>query len=100
MQIEISHRNGSKSDALDNHIQNEISQRLKHLQERLTRIEIHVGDENAHKHGRSDKRCLMEARPRGLDPVAVEAHDEDYYKAAAVAARKLQHALEHRFRVN
>lgn len=100
MFIEINHRNGSKSDALDAHIEQEVTSKIGRLSDRLTRIEVHVGDENAAKHGPGDKRCLMEARPRGLDPIVAEAHDDDFYKATTAAAKKLLHALEHKFKVN
>ena len=40
------------------------------LQRSITRVEVHVSDENGDKQGQNDKRCVMEAR-RGRQPVAV-----------------------------
>ena len=38
----------------------------------ITRVEIHLSDENASKRGQDDKRCLLEARPDLLDRVPDE----------------------------
>ncbi|MEM6266276.1 MAG: HPF/RaiA family ribosome-associated protein, partial [Pseudomonadota bacterium] len=38
--------------------------KLKRFEERLTRLEVHVSDENARKGGSNDKACMIEARPR------------------------------------
>ncbi|MDO9500384.1 hypothetical protein [Falsiroseomonas sp.] len=37
----------------------------------LTRVEVHLGDVNAEKGGARDKRCLVEARPTDMAPIAV-----------------------------
>ena len=41
------------------------------FEDRLTRIEVHVSDENGRKHGSDDKTCTIEARPRGGRPVTM-----------------------------
>ena len=64
--------------------------------ERLTRVEVHVRDLNAQKGG-VDKRCLIEARPRGLDPVTAEHESEKAHDALRGALDKLGRVLEHRF---
>ena len=97
MLIEINYRDGKSSDALDTRIRESIESTLGHLTDRLTRVEVHLGDENSHKPGQTDKRCLLEARPKGLDPIAIEVHAGDYYDAAHEAAGKLKRALSHRF---
>ena len=38
---------------------------LSRFDDRLTRVEVHLGDENAGKSGAADKRCMIEARPAG-----------------------------------
>ena len=64
--------------------------------ERLTRVEIHVKDLNAEKGG-VDKRCLIEARPRGLDPVVAEHDDRLVREAFRGALDKLRRVLDRRF---
>ena len=68
----------------------------RHL-EFLTRVEVHLSDENGGKSGPKDKRCKMEARPKGHQPILV-SHDADLLtQAVEGAAEKLEHALEHLF---
>ena len=65
---------------------------------RLTRVELHLADENSPaKGGAADIRCTMEARPEGLRPMAVTHHDADPEAAMRGAARKLARALESEF---
>ncbi|HEY0419314.1 MAG TPA: hypothetical protein VGC80_07320, partial [Acetobacteraceae bacterium] len=64
---------------------------------RLTRVEVHLGDVNAAKHGAADKRCMMEARPNHHQPIAVTHQAATVQEAMNGAARKLVHALEHNF---
>lgn len=97
MHIEINYRDGQSSPALDERIRDSLVTTLAHLADRLTRVEVHLGDENAHKSGPADKRCMLEARPKGLDPIAVEVHSGDYYNAVQGAAGKLRRALQTRF---
>ena len=47
----------------------------RHLED-LTRVEVHLSDENGGKSGPKDKRCKMEARPKGHQPISV-SHDAD-----------------------
>ncbi len=67
---------------------------LKGKAERLSRVEVWVADENAHKGGADDKRCSMEAHPRGRKPVGVKHHAADVATAIRGAADKLARALE------
>ena len=97
MQIEINYRDGKSSPALDERIRESLTSILSHVSSRLTRVEVHLGDENAQKEGGGDKRCLLEARPKGLDPIAVEVFGDDFYSAVDDAAGKLRRALTRTF---
>ena len=68
----------------------------RHL-EFLTRVEVHLSDENGGKSGPKDKRCKMEARPKGHQPVLVSHDADSLTQAVEGAAQKLEHALEHLF---
>lgn len=62
--------------------------------ERLTRVEVHLGDENSNKKGGdADKRCLLEARPAGLQPIAVRHQAETLGQAIDGALDKFKRAL-------
>ena len=61
---------------------------------RITRVEVHLSDVNRHKGGADDKRCVMEARLGGLDPIAVTHTARTLADAIDGAAGKLQKTLE------
>jgi hypothetical protein len=71
-----------------------ISGTLKRFKNHVTRLEVHLSDENSGKSGPNDKRCLLEARIENRKPVAVTDEAESYIEAAAGAANKLKMALD------
>lgn len=98
MQIQVNYGGIPSSAALNEHVENELHGALAHLADRLTRIEVHLGDTNsAAKRGPEDKRCLLEARPRGMKPIAVEHFGDDIYDTVTEATGKLRRALITRF---
>lgn len=65
------------------------------LADKITRVEIHVSDENgAGKTGVDDKQCRIEARLAGRSPIAVRAVADSVAKSVDGAAGKLRHAVE------
>jgi ribosome-associated translation inhibitor RaiA len=68
---------------------------LQRFSSQITRVEVHLGDENGSKRGRDDKRCMMEARLEGHQPVAVTHHAATLAQAIDGAAEKLIRRLEH-----
>lgn len=68
---------------------------LKRFEDRITHLEVQLGDENSSKGGANDKRCMLEARISGLKNVAVVSHAETIEKAINLAIPKLKSALEH-----
>jgi ribosome-associated translation inhibitor RaiA len=74
-----------------------VREKLARFADRLTRVEIHVRDENGAKHGADDKACTIEARPRGDKPIGVTAHADKVDDAARKAANTLAQRLERVF---
>jgi len=98
MQIQVNFGSVPSSAALEEHVEKELGHALAHMSDRLTRVEVHLGDTNsAAKHGSRDKRCMLEARPRGIDPIVVEHFGDDIYHVVTEAAGKLQRTLKKRF---
>ena len=97
MLIEINGHGVELTDKLYAHVEERINHSLAHLKDRITRVEAHLGDQNGSKGGDSDKRCMLEARPKGMDPIAVTDEDGDMFNAVSQAAAKLHRALETRF---
>lgn len=81
------------SEGLTGRVEAEVESTLSRFREQITRVEVHISDENAGKPGLADKRCLMEARPTGLQPVAVTHLAATIDEAVSGAADKLRNAL-------
>lgn len=74
-----------------------VRQKLSRFEDRLTRLEIHVRDENGPKGGADDKACTIEARPSGGKPIGVTEHASNVDDAARRAAGTLAQRLERHF---
>lgn len=70
-----------------------VEETLARFGEQVTRVEVHLTDENSAKPGEDDKRCVMEARLAGLQPLAVTSQGATLRQAIAGAAEKLRKAL-------
>jgi ribosome-associated translation inhibitor RaiA len=82
------------SDELDQQTEAVVESRLGHHAAHVTRVEVHLSDENSQKGGSADKRCLMEARLEGHQPMAVAHEAETVAQAIDGAARKLKSSLD------
>ncbi len=68
---------------------------LEHCSEHITRVEVHLSDENSNKKiGTDDKRCLLEARLTSRQPIAVSDQAATLEQAIDGAAKKMRHSLE------
>ena len=98
MQIEVStDHNVEGTDDLIRRLKAEVHDGLSRFSDRLTRVEVHLGDENAGKSGAADKRCTLEARPAGQPPIAVTNHAATLDEACSGALHKLENRLERKF---
>ncbi len=68
---------------------------LGHLSDHITRLEVHLRNENNDKGGAHNKRCMMEARLEGHQPIAVTNEAETIDQAIDGAVEKLKHYLDH-----
>jgi len=85
------------TDNVAERIEAMLREKLARFSDRLTRLEVHVSDENAGKGGSDDKTCMIEARPRGGKPLGVTAHAGKVDDAARKAANVLAERLERHF---
>ena len=72
----------------------QITEGLDHYSSHITRIEAHLTDEDGNKNGGNDKRCVLEARVEGRQPVAVTNHANNHEDAVSGAIDKLSAMLE------
>lgn len=66
---------------------------LGHMSDWLTRVEVHLKDQNGDKKGPANIRCTIEARPRGIAPLSAHADAVDIPAALKGAAHKLRGRL-------
>ncbi|CAN5268656.1 HPF/RaiA family ribosome-associated protein [soil metagenome] len=83
------------SEALNDHVETVVKDALSHFSDQITRVEVHINDELGKKPGDSDKRCMMEARLTGHQPVAVSDHAATVHQAIQGASEKLKRAIDH-----
>ena len=97
IQINTDH-NIEGHDALKAHVASVVENALSPFSELITRVEVHLGDEDSaakdRKTGQNDKRCMMEARLESYHPLAVTAHADTLHQSIASAADKLARLVE------
>lgn len=81
-------------DELIRDVQATVEEALGRFGGQLTRVEVHLKDANSHKSGPNDKHCTMEARPAGMQPIAVTHAASSLDQAVDGAARKLKTTLD------
>lgn len=81
-------------EALTTRVEATVESALTRFTERITRVEVHLSDENGRKSGPNDKRCLMEVRLEGRQPVAVTHQAATLDEAVSGAADKMTSALD------
>jgi len=67
---------------------------LKRFQDNVTRVEVHLSDQNGDKSGQHDKRCVIEARLEGRAPVAATDDAPTTDQAVRGAVEKLSRLID------
>lgn len=93
IQVNTDH-NIEGSEELNAFIDSSFSAKFDRFSNALTRIIVHLSDENAGKPGSNDKRCLLEARVANHQPVVVSHHADNISDAIETAADKLLRSLD------
>jgi len=99
MQIQINtDHNIEGHEALAVQVRGVVESALSRISDHITRVEVHLSDESSHKSGeksrQNDKRCMIEARLEGLQPVAVTHQAATLDQAVDGAAGKLVRLIE------
>jgi ribosome-associated translation inhibitor RaiA len=71
-----------------------IATELDRFESYISKIEVHLSDQNGNKEGRDDIHCLIEARIEGKQPIAVSKQANSTKLAISGAIEKLKAALE------
>ena len=86
--------NLSVHDAYGSKLEGLLTEKLSRFSDYITRLEVHLTDENNSKEGINDKRCLLEARLEGKQPIAVSGLANTYDQAVSSAIDKLTSSLD------
>ncbi len=98
MQIQVNtDSNVTGSEGLVLRVEAAVDDALSRFSDRVTRVEVHLGDESTGTSSANDMRCTIEARPVGQQPVAVTHHADTLEEAYNGAAQKLEALLQSKF---
>lgn len=94
MKIQINtDKNIEGHERVERYFSAELEKGLARFEEKITRIEVHFGDENGEKTGVNDKKCVIEVRPVKLQPITVSDHGDTLEKAFQGALAKIKKSL-------
>ena len=98
MQVQVNAGNGlAAKETLESWATDFLNESLARWRGEITRVEVQLTDEARGKHGAQDMRCMLEARPTGHPPIAVNHSAENMDEAIRGATQRLIHSLEHKF---
>ncbi len=88
--------NISATDTVTAALSESISHVLNRFSHQISSVQVHLADENAKKGGEKDKRCVLEARLDGMEPIAVTGRADTVEQALKSALDKLKVSLDTR----
>ena len=101
MNIQINTDHNIKGNkALIAKFSNTIESALSRMSDHITRVQVHLSDENGNqsikndKHSKNDKRCMIEARLEGRQPIVVIDNATTLNQALDGATDKLKGMIE------
>ncbi|MEU7479854.1 HPF/RaiA family ribosome-associated protein [Lentzea sp. NPDC042327] len=96
MQIQVNtDHNIHGGEGLAAYVTTDLESGLSRFSEWLTWVEVHLSEDGGTTP--EDKKCVIDARPKGKQPVAVTHHATTVDDAYAGAAQKLVRALDSRY---
>ncbi|MDL2355386.1 MAG: HPF/RaiA family ribosome-associated protein [Pseudomonadota bacterium] len=95
MQININtDKTIERHQGLDDHVDTVVQAAVARFGEHITRVEVHLSDDNSQKSSDGGNRCLLEARITGYQPIVVSEHSVNLHQAISGAAEKLKRAVD------
>lgn len=98
MQIQINTgRNIAGHERVESHYAGELEKSFHRFEERISRVEVHFSDENSAKSGVDDKKCVIEVRMAGANPIVGSSFGGSQEKAFWGAVDKVTKMLSSAF---
>ena len=95
MQINVNTDNTiTKHQGLDEHVETVVRSAIGRFGDHVTRVDVHLSDENKEKKADGGNSCMLEARLAGVAPIVVHEHAVDLHQAINNAGGKLARALD------
>jgi hypothetical protein len=86
--------NISASAEMRSYLKSDLEASFERFAEHLTRLEVKISDENGSKEGENDKKVLLEARLKGMQPLVVTGNGNSIDQAISDASTKLKVSLD------
>ena len=80
--------------ALIDDVTGKVESALSRFSTHITQVEVHLSDQTSHRNSPGDKRCMMEARLEGQQPIAVTHEAPTLDQAIDGASDKLAKLIE------
>ena len=97
MKIQVNtDKNINGKESLVNYVKATVEENLNRFDESITRVDVHLSDDNGNKAGAADKRCLIEVKAEGIPAVAVSTVEETLHNAINVAIEKMKKTLSNK----
>ncbi len=95
MRIQVNYdKNIHGTEKFETFVSEKIHRSLKRFAGKITRLEIHLSDQNAHKVSHDDLQCKIEARIKDIHPIVVTGKSNTKEKALNDAISKMKAALD------
>lgn len=95
--VQVQIHTGKHVDAKSDWFETEVLDSLSRYGEQITRVEVHLSDQNAEKSGADDLRCTIDAHLAGLKTQAVTHSAANVHDAFSGALHKLTRSVETTF---
>ncbi|MES2766968.1 MAG: HPF/RaiA family ribosome-associated protein [Bacteroidota bacterium] len=82
-------------EELSENVSDAVGRSLERFSGRISRLEVHLGDETNDRPNGDDKRCMIEAKLEGFQPIAVTHHAKSLDLAVRGATDKIKKSLDH-----
>lgn len=95
MQINVNTDNTiNKHQGLDEHVDSVVRSSIGRFGDHVTRVDVHLSNENKEKKADGGNSCMLEARLAGVAPIVIHEHATDLHQAINNAGSKLARALD------
>ncbi len=83
-----------RQPGLNDHVKTVVEAAISRFRDHITRVEVHLSNNNSQKSADGDNRCMLEVRMNNYQPIAVSDHAATLHQAIAGAAEKMKRSVE------